>query len=96
MEKDQQVLLWTIIGVVVLLLLGSGTMMGGYGMMGYGMGFGFLFMLLFIGSIIWLIVTLVNAAAKKEETTPLTVLKKRYAAGEISKKQYETMKKELE
>ncbi len=95
MEKDQQILVWVLIGVVALLLLGSGTMMGGYGMMGYGMGIGFLFMLLFIGVVIWLIVTLVNAA-KKDETTPLTVLKKRYAAGEISKKQYATMKKELE
>ncbi|MBI2133426.1 SHOCT domain-containing protein [Candidatus Woesearchaeota archaeon] len=71
--------------------------MGGYGMMGFGMGFGFIFMLLFWGVLIWLVITLVNAAqsGKKEEDDPSTILKKRYASGKITKKQYEEMKKEL-
>ena len=71
--------------------------MGGYGMMGFGMGFGFIFMLLFWGLVIWLIVTLINASqANKNGSYSITILKKRYASGEITKKQFEEMKRELE
>jgi len=53
-------------------------------------------MLLFWGLIIWLIITLINASqSNKNEPDSLTILKRRYASGEISKKQYEEMKKEL-
>lgn len=97
MEKDKNLLISVIIGAIVLLSLLGGLGMGGYGMMGFGMGFGFIFMLLFWGLIIWLIVTLVNAnqASKTESEDSLTILKKRYALGEITKKQYGEMKKEL-
>ncbi len=95
MEENKNVWIW-IIAAIVLLFLFSGFGIGGYGMMGFGMGFGFLFMLLLWGALIWLVVTLINAAqsARKEED-PLSMLKKRYASGEITKKQYEEMKKEL-
>lgn len=81
--------------VAVLLLFGSFGM-GGYGMMGFGMGFGFLFMLLFLCALIWLTVTLVNTtqSGKKEENM-ISILKRRYAAGEITQKQYEKMKREI-
>ena len=71
--------------------------MRGYGMMGFGMGFGLLFMLLFLGAIVWLVVTLVNSTQsnKNDGQDSLTILKKRYAKGEITKNQYEKMKKEL-
>ena len=97
MEKDKNTLLWIVIVVVVLLFLFSGFGIGGYGMMGFGMGFGFLFMLLFFGLIIWLIVTLIDStqSRKKDDPDPLTVLKRRYASGEINKKQFEIMKKEI-
>ncbi len=97
MEKDKNTLVWIFIAVIVALFLIGSFGMGGYGMMGFGMGFGFLFMLLFWGLIIWLIVTLVNAnqSGKKESEDSLTILKKRYASGEITKKQYEEMRKEL-
>lgn len=95
MEQDKNVWIWVLVVVAVLLLFGNFGM-GGYGMMGFGMGFGFLFMLLFLGVIIWLVITLINAAqSSKKEEDPLTILKKRYASGEISKKQYEEMRKEL-
>ncbi|MBI5390547.1 SHOCT domain-containing protein [Candidatus Woesearchaeota archaeon] len=70
--------------------------MGGYGMMSFGMGFGFFWMLLFWGAFIWVVVTLINVgqSSKKEEDSS-NILKKRYASGEISKKQYTEMKKEL-
>ena len=97
MEKDKNTLIWIIIAVVIVLFLLGGFGMGGYSMMGFGMGFGFIFMLLFWGLIVWFIVTLINAnqSDKKESEDSLTILKKRYASGNISKKQYEEMRKEL-
>jgi len=50
--------------------------------------------LLFWGVLIWLVVTLINAAQSgKKEEDPSNILKKRYASGEISKKQYNILKK---
>ena len=96
MEKDKNTLLWIFIAVIVVLFFIGSFGMGGHGMMGFGMGFGFIFMLLFWGLIIWLIVTLINTnQSNKNEPDSLTILKKRYASGEITKKQYEEMKKEL-
>src|SRR3989338_6270238 len=93
--EDKKVWVWILVAVALLFLFGSFGM-GGYGMMSFGMGFGFLFMLLFWGLIIWLIVTLINASqSNKNEPDSLTILKRRYASGEITKKQYEEMRKEL-
>ena len=95
MEDNKNVWIGVFAALALLLLFGSFGM-GGYGMMGFGMGFGFLFMLLFWGAIIWIIVTLVNASqSNKSDSDSLTILKKRYAKGEISKKEFESMKKEL-
>src|SRR3989338_3455838 len=95
MKENKNVWVWVLTAVALLLLFGSFGM-GGYGMMGFGMGFGFLFMLLFWGVLIWLGVCLINGARPgKKEEKPSNILKKRYASGEISKKQYEEMKKEL-
>jgi len=63
-------------------------------MMGYGLGFGgTLLMLLFWIAIIlvifWLIKQLTNQGNSAE------ILDKRYAKGEITKKEYQEMKKEL-
>ena len=90
--------MWIWIAVVVaLLFLFASFGMGGYGMMGFGMGFGFLFMLLFWVVIIWLVITLINSAQsnKKDDSDAFTILKKRFAKGEITKKEFESMKKEL-
>jgi|SRR3990167_2243878 len=95
MEESKRAWVW-IFAVVALLLLFSSFGMGGYSMMGFGMGFGFLFMLLFWGALIWLAVTLINASQSgKKEEYPRDILKKRYVSGEITKKQYVEMKKEL-
>ena len=92
MEKDKNTLVWIFIAVIVALFLIGSFGMGGYGMM----GFGFIFMLLFWGLIIWLIVTLINASqSNKNGSDSLTILKKRYASGEITKKQFEEIKKEI-
>ena len=86
--------LWILIAllVVVVLLFSGGRMMG------FGMGFGAIIMVLFWGAIIWLVISLINAGTRKSEETPesaLTILKKRYAKGEITKEQYLEMEKEL-
>ena len=95
MEENKNIWIWILAAVALLFLFGSFGM-GGYGMMGFGMGFGFIFMLLFWGLVIWLIVTLINASqSNKNGLDSLTILKKRYASGEITKRQYEKMKKEL-
>ena len=90
--------LWILIALlVVIVLLFSGGGMMGFGM-GSGMGFGVIIMVLFWGAIIWLVISLINAGTKKSEETPesaLTLLKKRYARGEITREQYLEMEKEL-
>lgn len=91
-----------IAAAAALLLLGI-AWVGGYGMMGYGMagfgmmGFGLLFMLIFWGLAIWVIVTLVSSSTEKKHDgmDAMTILKRRYASGELTKKEYEEMKKEL-
>ena len=96
MEKDKNTLVWILIAVIAIFFLIGSFGMGGYGMMGFGMGFGFIFMLLFWGLIIWIIITLINASqSNKNEPNSLTILKRRYASGKITKKQYEEMRKEL-
>ena len=69
-----------------------------YGMMGYGpfgySSFGLLFMLLFWVAIIWLIVWAVRQFTKGRET-PVEILQKRFAKGEITKKEYETIRRSL-
>ena len=67
-----------------------------------GMGFMMLFMLLFWGAIIFLIIWGIRKLTEHRDTTsfaerrsPLDVAKERYARGEISKEQFEQFKKDL-
>lgn len=77
-------------------------MMDGYG--GYGMGwFGGVFMIVFWVAVIaglFLLIRWVAATSRKGDRangddSPLEILKRRYARGEISKEEFERMKKEL-
>ena len=81
-------------------------MMGNYFEGGYGFGgLGFIFMILFWGLIIWAIIAAVRMASgnhsghsccggsKGDEAQK--VLRERYAKGEITKEQFEQMKKDL-
>lgn len=77
---------------------------GGWGpMMGWGGGmfslFGGFFMLIFwiliIGSIVFLIRYLMSEAKKNDNRDALSILKKRFAQGEISKEEYDRMKEDL-
>lgn len=80
-----------------------GNMMG----YGWGGGFGFIFTLIFWGLIFWVIFSLVRGGmghgccghgSHKEhgEKTPSDILKERYAKGEISKEDFDKMRKDLE
>lgn len=70
-------------------MMGPTWMMGGFGIMG-------IWMVLFWGLIIWLVVVLVRRTPERHEgETALEILKRRYARGEISSEEYEAKKKEL-
>ncbi|MDD5328367.1 MAG: SHOCT domain-containing protein [Sulfuricella sp.] len=76
---------------------------------GWGMGFGFLFMILFWALVILGIVALVrwltqDSQARREQDgralprdkTPLEIVKERYARGEIDREEYEQKRRDLE
>jgi putative membrane protein len=73
----------------------------GWGMgSGWGMGLGWLFFVLFWVLVIVGVVYLIRLFArggrpKTEEETPMDILKRRYAKGEISKDEFEKMKEDL-
>jgi len=68
----------------------------GWGM-GWGMPFfGFFFWILIIVGIVVLVRWLMGNKADDVQESPLGILKKRYARGDIDQKTYEQMKKDLE
>jgi len=92
-NKDKKSI-WLLITSIVLLALLNGSGMMGFGIIGLGMVFGMLMMVLFWGAIIWIIFYFFKSISQGSENSQ-EILKKRYAKGEISKKQFEAMKKEL-
>jgi len=85
------------------MMWGYPNMMGGFfgGGLGWiGMIFGFIFFILLVIGIIFLIVWLVKRSnnpgvENKTDSKSLEVLKERYARGEITKDQFDNMKKDL-
>lgn len=76
--------------------MGFGGMMGGWGMMG---GLGLVFWALVIIGGIWLFQSLIRGRAFGNTPpaieSPLDILKRRYAKGEITKEQYEALKADI-
>ena len=70
-------------------------MMHWYGNSGFGMGLGWLFMILFWLLVIFIVVSLVKKTGSGEKETAEEILKKRYARGEISTEEFERLKKDL-
>lgn len=79
-------------------------MMDGYGMFGYGGGFGWLFMILWLALIVGGIVVFVRWVSAPSSgvgdvpsaKSALDVLKERYARGEINKEEFEQTKHDLQ
>ncbi len=77
-------------------------MMGDWGGWGWGPGFGWIFMILFWAMIILGIVALAKwllsagSPGSSASQQPLDILKQRYARGEITRDQYEQMRRDLE
>lgn len=66
---------------------------------GMGMGFGWLFMLAFwiliIAGVVYLVKLVAGGEKRTAGETPLDILKKRYAKGEVTREEYEKMKDDL-
>jgi len=67
-----------------------------------GMWFGPFIWLLIIGVIIWVVITFTNNSRRRDQNnnfphqeSALDILKKRYAKGEITKEEFEQMKRDL-
>jgi len=65
----------------------------------FGGMFGWIFWIILIGLIIWLAINQNNRNKQNyqppQQESAMDILKKRYAKGEISKEEYEQMKKEI-
>jgi putative membrane protein len=71
-----------------------------WGDYGWGMGFGWLFMIIFWALVILGVVYIFKMIAERTRPaekgeTALDILKKRYAKGEITKEEFERMKEDL-
>jgi len=77
--------------------------MNGMDGMGWGgMWFGSIFWLVILGLIVWAVISMVNKNRgdkqgfnASQEESALDILKKRYAQGEITKAEFEEMKRDL-
>lgn len=103
----KKIYLFIVLALVPMLTMCSGPMMGGwdragnYGcLLGYGYGgmFMWILFLILIGVVIYFIFQ--NAKSKnvagQSQETPIDILKKRYAKGEITKEDFDRMKNELQ
>lgn len=97
------VLLLGSVGMMGFGMMGPGMMgYGGYGMMGgwgynpFGWVLALVFWALVIAGIVLLVVWLARSVSRTPSDAALEILKARYARGEISKEQFEEMKKVLE
>ena len=73
-------------------------MFHGYGMHGWGMGWGWIIGLMALLALIWIIVKVADQNRKStrpSDRTPLDILNERYARGEIDKDEFEEKKKDL-
>ena len=69
---------------------------GGYGLIGgLGMGLGIIFWIAIIALTVWAVARLANARTVAADDSPLEILKRRYARGEISQAEFERAKQEV-
>ncbi len=63
---------------------------------GYGGAFMWIILLILIGVVIYFVINRQKLIKREDEETPLEIIKKRYARGEITKQEFEEIKKDLE
>ena len=73
-------------------------MMGDFGSWGWGwgMGFGWIIPLIIVGLIVWGVVAVTRSSRSGGGDRALTILKERYARGEIDRETYASMRRALE
>ena len=62
---------------------------------GWGMGLGWIFPLAVLGLIGWGVASLARASARSGGGEALNILKARYAKGELTREEFETMRREV-
>ena len=64
---------------------------------GWGMGFGWIIPLAVLGLIVWGVISLTRASAVPAGTggDALNILKARYAKGELTREEFETMRRDV-
>jgi putative membrane protein len=76
---------------------GGGMMGGGWGLFGGAMGlWGLLWMGLFIAVPLYLVYALLNRETDGDAERPLSVLRERYARGDLSDEEFERRREQLE
>ncbi len=68
-----------------------------FGTHGWGLGWGWIIGVLLLAILVWIIVKAYSSKkrGKPDNSSPLDILKERYARGEIDKDEFERRKKEL-
>jgi putative membrane protein len=91
------VALLILLAVLFLSFFDHGHMWGWEGGMGYGHTGGYLWILLaiIIGLVVYLIIRNALSGPEPGKETALDILKKRFAKGEITKEEFEEMKRKL-
>lgn len=103
----KKIYFFIVLTLVPLLTMCSGPMMGSWDSAGnygcsFGFGYGGMFMwilfLILIGVVIYFIFQNTKSKNVKGQSseTPIDILKKRYAKGEITKEEFDRMKNELQ
>ena len=75
-----------------------GPMWGHEGRMDFGHGFSYMWILLLIiiGIAVYLVIESQRSKTESDKEAPLEILKKRFARGEITKEEFEEIKRKLE
>ena len=70
---------------------------GGYGVLGgLGMGIGMILWIVLIAVVIWAVVSLFARGNGRPDATPVEILKRRYARGDISQAEFEQARANLD
>lgn len=93
LQMNTTTVILLVVGAVLLLpFLTGGGMMSGFGMMG---GVMFLWPILLIGLILVLVMGLGDQSETRDRDAALTVLRERYARGELSDEEFEERRRQL-